>query len=147
QGWRLIKAGGHAHIWGTILCPRKIETAVARACSAPQGIRRITPSGCEGRWITALTDERIDGGIMREYEFAIILADVTEFTEEMGNALFAAGCDDCSPGSCNGVVRVDFDREGDSLEQALRSAISDVHAAGYSVDHVEIDSDAEVLKV
>lgn len=84
---------------------------------------------------------------MREYEFAVILAGVTEFTEDMGNALFEAGCDDCSPGSCNGIIRINFDREGESLEQAIRTAIADVQTAGYTVDHVEIDSDAEVLKV
>jgi hypothetical protein len=37
------------------------------------------------------------------------------------------------------VAGVDFDREADSLEQAIRSAVADVQAAGYRVTRVEIE--------
>jgi len=41
---------------------------------------------------------------MSSYAFEIILADVTEASEELANKLFDAGGDDCSPSSCNGIV-------------------------------------------
>ena len=43
-------------------------------------------------------------------------------TDEAAKALFEAGCDDGSPGSCDGVVSVDFHRDAASLEEAIRSA-------------------------
>ena len=84
---------------------------------------------------------------MRIWEFTVILADGAELTEELGDALFAAGCDDASPGSCENVVAIDFDREAESLEAAIRSAVANVQAAGCTVKRVEIAIDNEVLRV
>jgi hypothetical protein len=46
-------------------------------------------------------------------------------------------------GSANSV---DFHREADSLESAIRSAIAHVGAAGCTVTRVEIDAEAAALK-
>lgn len=81
------------------------------------------------------------------YEFSVILSGESELNEELANRLFEAGCDDSSPGSCNCVVSVDFHREANSLEEAIRSAIANVQAAGCTVAKVEIAPDAEVLQV
>ena len=70
---------------------------------------------------------------MAKYEFALILKGQYELTEEIADELFEAGCDDGTPGVCNGVFPIDFHREGDSLETAIRSAIADVKSAGYEV--------------
>jgi hypothetical protein len=76
---------------------------------------------------------------MRIRRFTVILADLPEMTEEAANALYDAGCDDGSPGSCEGVSHVAFDREAASLEEAIRSAVADVRRAGYDVARIEMD--------
>ena len=63
---------------------------------------------------------------MRIYDFTLVLSAGIELTEELSEALFVAGCDDGSPGSCEGVVTIDFHREAETLEAAIRSAIADV---------------------
>lgn len=84
---------------------------------------------------------------MKKYEFTVVLAGTPELTEELADRLFAAGCDDGSPSSCEQIVSIHFHRESDSQENAIRSAIANVQAAGCSVAKVEIAADAEILKV
>ena len=79
---------------------------------------------------------------MRKYEFTLILKGSLELTDEIADALFEAGCDDGSPGTCNGVFSIDFHREANSLEEAIRSAIANVKSAGYDVERVEIEAEA-----
>ena len=79
---------------------------------------------------------------MKKYEFTLVVSGSLELTDEMADALFAAGCDDGTPGTCNGVLSIDFHREADSLEEAIRSAIANVQSAGYEVERVEIEGDA-----
>ena len=69
---------------------------------------------------------------------------VVEVTEEQTDALFAAGCDDGTPVSSNGLAWFHFDREGASLEEAIRSAIGQVQLAGFHVAKVELDANAAV---
>jgi hypothetical protein len=78
---------------------------------------------------------------MTKYEFTLILTGAPELTEEMADKLYEAGCDDGTPGTCNGVCSIDFHREADSLESAIRSAIAHVKSAGYEVERVEIEAD------
>ena len=61
-------------------------------------------------------------------------------TEEIADQLFEAGCDDGTPGTCNGVFSIDFHREADSLEAAINTAIANVKTAGYDVEHVQIEA-------
>ena len=79
---------------------------------------------------------------MNKYDFTLILAESLELTDDIADALFEAGCDDGTPGVCDGVFSIDFHREADSLEKAICSAIGDVHTAGYKVERVEIEADA-----
>lgn len=79
---------------------------------------------------------------MTKYEFTLILRGDLELTEGIANALFAAGCDDGTPGTCNGIFSIDFHREADSLEAAIRSAIANVKSAGYEVERAEIEAEA-----
>jgi hypothetical protein len=76
----------------------------------------------------------------KTYSFSLILAGVRELTVGMADALFEAGCDDATPASCEGVVSVDFDREADSLGDAIGSAVKDVERAGYAVARVDVDA-------
>lgn len=75
---------------------------------------------------------------MNKYEFSLVLKGAPELTEDIINELFRAGCDDGTPGVCNGVFSIDFHREADSLEAAISSAIKNVNAARCDVDRVEI---------
>jgi hypothetical protein len=79
---------------------------------------------------------------MHKYDFTLILGEPLELTDDIADALFAAGCDDGTPGTCNGVFSIDFHREAASLEEAIRSAIKDVRTAGYEVARVEIEAEA-----
>jgi hypothetical protein len=81
---------------------------------------------------------------MYKYDFTLILTESLELTDDLADALFAAGCDDGTPGTCNGVFSIDFHRKAKSLEEAMRSAIGDVRAAGYEVARVEIEAEAIV---
>jgi hypothetical protein len=84
------------------------------------------------------------GSIVKTYEFDVILKDISEVTEDQADALFAAGCDDGTPVSCNGLAWIHFDREAASLEEAIRSAIAQVLSVGHSVSKVELDANAAV---
>lgn len=77
-----------------------------------------------------------------KYEFTLILRGPFELTEDIADELFEAGCDDGTPGTCEGVFSIDFHREAESLEQAIRSAIANVKTAGYQVERVEIAAEA-----
>jgi hypothetical protein len=55
---------------------------------------------------------------MAKYEFTLILAGSPELTEEVAERLFAAGCDDGTPGACNSVFSIDFHRQAPSFELA-----------------------------
>ena len=79
---------------------------------------------------------------MAQYEFALILKGQYELTEEIADELFEAGCDDGTPGICNGVFSIDFHREDDSLKAAICSAITDVKSAGYEVERAKIEAEA-----
>ena len=81
---------------------------------------------------------------MSKYDFTLILTEPLELTDDLADALFAAGCDDGTPGTCHGVFSIDFHRVAGSLEEAIRSAIADVRSAGYEVARVEIDAEAVV---
>jgi hypothetical protein len=75
---------------------------------------------------------------MKSYDFKLILAGVSDVTDDQGDALFEAGCDDGTIVSRDGSVCVRFTRESVSLEQAINSAAADVQRAGFQVDHVEV---------
>ena len=77
------------------------------------------------------------------HEFTLILAS-SHVTEEQCNALYEAGCDDGTISTSQGVSRIDFAREAPGLEEAIRSAIANVSAAGLQVIRAEITADSLV---
>ncbi len=76
---------------------------------------------------------------MKTYAFDVVLQNVSEVTDDQADGLFAAGCDDGTPASCDGVAWVHFDRVAASLEEAIFSAVAQIHAAGFVVSKVELD--------
>ena len=79
---------------------------------------------------------------MPKYEVTVVLDEDGELTEVLADRLFAAGCDDGTPGQCRGILSVDFHRDADSLEAAIRSAIADLRTAGCRVARVQLEPDA-----
>ncbi|MEW4571175.1 hypothetical protein AB1L88_25165 [Tautonia sp. JC769] len=79
----------------------------------------------------------------RTYSFTLTLSGVSVITVEMADALFAAGCDDATPASRGGMVSIAFDRDAESLGDAVGSAIRDVERAGFKVARVEVESAGE----
>ncbi|HEV3417032.1 MAG TPA: hypothetical protein VG056_09475 [Pirellulales bacterium] len=83
------------------------------------------------------------------FSFTLILAHVREITAEIEDALFESGCDDALLGMRCGVAFLDFDRASKSLSEAIRTAVRDVHQAGFDVIRVEPDdwvSAAEIAR-
>jgi hypothetical protein len=76
---------------------------------------------------------------VKTYEFDVVLKGVAAVTDDQADALFAAGCDDGTPASCDGAAWVHFDREAGSLEEAIRSAVAQVRSAGFTVSKIELD--------
>ena len=76
---------------------------------------------------------------MNTYHFTVVLAGSVDLTEEVADGLYAAGCDDATPGMSNGVVSIDFHREAPTMEEAIQSAINNVRRAGHDVRRVEIE--------
>jgi hypothetical protein len=74
------------------------------------------------------------------YHFTVVLANCDVMNAELTEALYAAGCDDGTPWSGNGEAFVTFDRDAESLEAAIRSALADVRKAGCMVKHTIVES-------
>jgi hypothetical protein len=79
---------------------------------------------------------------MKTYEFDIFLTGVSEISDDQADALFAHGCEDGTPASCDGRAWIHFDREATSLETAICSAVTQVRAAGFTVSKIELDVQA-----
>ena len=81
---------------------------------------------------------------MNHYEFTLSFAlpsGASEVDPHL-DALFEAGCDDALVGSgVPGTLALDFMREGDSAEQAVRSAITDVRSAIPGAELIEAKPD------
>jgi len=76
---------------------------------------------------------------MKEHEFTLILkADPTEHEADTLYGVFNDG----TIATQAGVAHIDFHRNSDSLEEAIRSAIGDVRSAGLQVERVELEPEA-----
>ena len=73
---------------------------------------------------------------MKTYRFKLVLADTSDLSDEQGNALFAAGCDDGTLVSRDGVAFIRFSRDSSSLEDTINSAAANSQNVGYQVGHV-----------
>lgn len=78
---------------------------------------------------------------MKTFEFTVVFDHCMELNEELCERLFAARCDDGTPGTCCWVTVIDFHREAASLEEAIRTAVANVSSAGCVVARVEIDAE------
>jgi hypothetical protein len=122
------------------------------AVDYPSIPRRAIPKHTPGTFAAASTTARMSGRdgdfdmSQQLYEFSIIVAGEPELTDELADRLFAVGADDCSPSVCERIMTIGFSREAESLEQAIRSAIAHVQAAGLTAERVEMDADLPALR-
>lgn len=77
----------------------------------------------------------------RVHNFTFVTLGIEELTAEVGDKLFEAGCDDCTPWSEGPAVYLTFHREAETLGDAVGSAIKNVQQAGYGVSRVAIEPD------
>lgn len=68
------------------------------------------------------------------YKFTLALKNVDESTDHIEDSLFEAGCDDALINFKNGAVYLEFERESDSLEEAVVSAIKNVQSSSVEAD-------------
>jgi hypothetical protein len=75
------------------------------------------------------------------HNFVLVLSGISEPDDRIEDALFLAGCDDAILAFRNGVAYLEFDREADTLESAVLSAVKNVERAKHqvAVSHVEPD--------
>jgi hypothetical protein len=87
---------------------------------------------------------------MTEFRFRLIISgpfssDVTN--DELLDAtasLGAVGCDDASISVHTSGLELEFDREGQSLQEAIASAVQNVEQAGFSIESIELDPESVV---
>jgi hypothetical protein len=66
----------------------------------------------------------------RVFDFTLTFTGPDEFTVELADRLYEAGCDDATLGTSNGVHFGTFHREAASYDEAVASARADVARAG-----------------
>ena len=82
---------------------------------------------------------------MSAFSFTLIVEGRDILADETVDALFEAGCDDALVGTSDGFQFLDFDREADSVGEAVMSAVADVESVdGLSVARV---ADAGLLSM
>ncbi len=76
---------------------------------------------------------------MKEHEFTLILK--SDPSDAIADKLYGI-CQDGTLATIAGLPQIDFLREADHLETAIRSAIADARAAGIEVERVELQPEA-----
>jgi len=79
---------------------------------------------------------------MENCQFTLILSGVAEITPELADSLYAATGGDIELNMCDDVTFLEFDRDADSLEDAVHSAITQVEGADVGVRVVRVESAA-----
>lgn len=69
---------------------------------------------------------------MDTYHFTVVVRDAYIDMPDIEDKFYEAGCDDALLCSYNGMVYLEFDREAESAEQAIQSALSNIHAVGFN---------------
>ena len=77
------------------------------------------------------------------FHFTITLEGLSDISEELTDRLFEAGCDDTLLRCCDGVVYLDFDRDANSLADAVGSAVRDITAAGCRPLQISLAGEAD----
>lgn len=77
---------------------------------------------------------------MALYNFTLTLSGVTCETEGLEDALYKSGCDDALICAYGNSVYLTFDREAESLDVAIASAVDNIESAGIGAIVESVDS-------
>lgn len=80
-----------------------------------------------------------EGTGITSYEFAIVATGLPIDRDEWEDSFYEAGCDDALVGLQRGLFVLDFNREADTLAEAVESACADIHRAGATIVRIEPD--------
>lgn len=81
---------------------------------------------------------------MKHHEFTLVLGGVDDNTPELEDKLFKVECDDALINFRNGTVYLDFDRQAETAEEAIISAIKLVENSGLNAHVVKVSPDEYV---
>jgi hypothetical protein len=76
----------------------------------------------------------------KTYEFTLIVDGIADIDDATVDALYEAGCDDSSLGVRSGAFIASFDRESESFEDAVLSAIADIRKANVGATGFRLSS-------
>lgn len=76
---------------------------------------------------------------MKTYRLTIIASGLGRDEDVYAEKLFEAGCDDATISLQKGLLVLEFEREANSFEDALQSAIYDVRTSGATIERIEPD--------
>ncbi len=82
---------------------------------------------------------------MMEYRFRVVISHQVASDQEildLADKLAAAGCDDGHLAGHAEGIEVVFDRESQTRDEAMRSAVAQVEKCGLMVKRVELDREA-----
>ncbi len=74
-----------------------------------------------------------------EHDFTLVLTGITDLSDEVVNALVAAGCDDGTISMRSGRPFITFSRTARSLKDAILGAVDNVRKAGVGADVLRVD--------
>lgn len=77
---------------------------------------------------------------MQFYHFSLMLAGVTADTAYLEDTLFSHGCDDALICFYGKSVYLEFDRQSESITQAVFSAIKDIESANLGATVIAVDA-------
>lgn len=79
---------------------------------------------------------------MSKHQFTLILSGVAEITPELADALYVATGGDIELNMRNDVAFIEFERQADTLLEAVSSAIAQIEGAGVGVRVLRVESEA-----
>jgi len=74
---------------------------------------------------------------MSTFDFTITIDQMVEELDAID--AFYGRCGDVSMFNSDGITKITFHRDAASLDDAIRTAVSDVQAFGYKVKHIEVE--------
>jgi predicted transcriptional regulator len=76
---------------------------------------------------------------MKTFEFTVVASGLDHEADDFEDHFFEAGCNDATIAVARGAIILKFARGGETLEEAIHSAMADVRRAGAAIDRVEPD--------
>jgi hypothetical protein len=73
------------------------------------------------------------------YQFTLVLDGLSEWSDEILDALFEAGCGDALPVERDGLIYLDFDREAANPREAIATARAEIARANIGARVIRVE--------